>query len=69
MNIHRTRAEWEDYAKEAGFEDMTTMLHHWYVVHHKSTRAIANIMNISKDRVAQLLREHGVKLRPRGGAH
>jgi len=68
VNVHRTDSDWNDYATDSGYKSMKDMLHHLYTVHRKSTKEVGVLLNVGKDRVAQLLRKHGVKVRPRGGA-
>ena len=70
MNQHRSVQEWDRVAKEFGCDDMKELLHKYYVTQCMTTREIATgVLDVSKDRVVQLLRLHGIPLRRRGGAH
>jgi len=70
MNQHRNAEDWDRVAKEFRCENMKELLYKYYVTQHMTTREIATaLLDISKDRVVQLLKVNGIPLRRRGGAH
>ena len=68
MNTRRTAREWNAIAVHLGYDSMLDLLDDLYLTRAWSCQRIAALLDCHKDRVNQLLRVHGLALRPRGGA-
>jgi hypothetical protein len=68
MNKRRTAKDWESIAKEFGCVALRDLLYKYYVEKRMTTRQIGqDVLDVSEDRVVQLLKTQGIPLRKRGG--
>lgn len=67
MNNRKTKQDWEKQADEFGYKSLYQMLYKYYVERGMTTKDIGHDLDISHDRVTQLLRSEGIPLRKRGG--
>lgn len=66
VNIHRNIREWHDLARERGFASMAELLEFYYVERRYSTTKLGDVLDIGRDRAAQLLRHFGIEVRKKG---
>jgi hypothetical protein len=67
LNLHRSEADWNEFAKDWKYPNMKAMLHDLYVTKSYSTRRVGLALGVGRDRATQLLRKYGIGIRPRGG--
>ena len=67
LNVHRTKTDWAEFAKDWGYQSMREMLYDLYITKYYSTARLGAALGVRKDRAAQLLREYDIPVRSRGG--
>ena len=70
MNQHRSEQEWAKVAREFGHDSMRELLYKYYVDKGMTAKQIGvEVLDVSRDRVLQLLKLAGIPARRRGGIH